>query len=84
MISIPANGTARVSWVSITALAAGMFLHVATDFLPRCETGSEISEVAQKISKEANTLLDRLRLHAVVSTAPGGIVVFASWAALAV
>lgn len=79
MISIPANGTARVSWVSVTALAAGMFLHVATDFLPRCE----VSEVAHDGSKAAYTLQNRLQLHAVANTALGEIFIFAAWAVLA-
>ena len=62
--------------------AAGIFLHVAMDFLPRCETGSEIHE-AITVTGHAHEVLDRLRLHAVVSTALGGAAVALAWALLA-
>lgn len=64
--------------------AAGMFIHVAMDFLPQCEAGSEVEEVASSDSTDSSgPLLDRLRSHALVSTAVGGLVVVAAWAALA-
>jgi ZIP family zinc transporter len=59
---------------AVFGFAAGVFLHVAMDFLPRCETGSEIGEVAA-VSGDAHALLDRLRTHAVVSTAAGALAV---------
>ncbi|WP_440989040.1 ZIP family metal transporter [Haloarchaeobius baliensis] len=63
---------------AVFGFAAGVFLHVAMDFLPRCEIGGEVYEVAQ-VSDDAHHLLDRLRVHAVGSTALGGIVVFVAW-----
>jgi ZIP family zinc transporter len=65
----------------VFGFAAGVFLHVAMDFLPRCELGGEVYEVAQ-LSDNAHHLLDKLRMHAVVSTTLGGIVVFALWAVI--
>ncbi|WP_423744268.1 ZIP family metal transporter (plasmid) [Haladaptatus sp. SPP-AMP-3] len=62
----------------VFGFAAGVFLHVAMDFLPRCELGGEVYEVAQ-LSDNAHHLLDELRTHAVASTALGGLVVFALW-----
>ncbi len=58
--------------------ATGVFLHVAMDFLPRCEVGGEIYELAVDTT-DSHALLDRLRLHAVASTALGGLAVFAGW-----
>ncbi len=66
----------------VFGFAAGVFLHVAMDFLPRCELGGDVYEVAQ-LSTDAHELLDRLRLHAVGSTALGGVAVFVAWFALA-
>lgn len=57
---------------------AGVFLHVAMDFLPECETGTEVGEVAQ-LSENAHALLDKLRVHAVGSTATGALAVVAAW-----
>jgi ZIP family zinc transporter len=48
------------------------------DFLPRCEQGSEVGKVAA-LSDDAHELLDRLRNHAVASTALGAGVVFVAW-----
>ncbi|WP_458205689.1 ZIP family metal transporter [Haladaptatus sp. NG-SE-30] len=62
----------------VFGFAAGVFLHVAMDFLPRCELGGEVYEVAQ-LSDDAHHLLDELRTHAVASTALGGMVVFVAW-----
>ncbi|WP_435359358.1 ZIP family metal transporter [Haloarchaeobius sp. DFWS5] len=63
---------------AVFGFAAGVFLHVAMDFLPKCELGGEVYEVAQ-VSNNAHHLLDRLRVHAVVSTFFGGVVVFVAW-----
>lgn len=71
----------------VFGIATGIFLHVALDFLPRCEIGGEVSEAAG-LSDEAGPvddfdaehhLLDRLRLHAVASALVGGGIVFAAW-----
>ncbi|KTG09275.1 zinc transporter [Haloprofundus marisrubri] len=78
IVVLPA--TAAVRGI-VFGFAAGVFLHVAMDFLPRCELGSEIHE-ALSIDGDAHTLLDRLRVHAVASTSLGGLVVFAAWVAL--
>ena len=69
---------AAVVNAAIFGFAAGVFLHVAMDFLPRCEQGSEVGEVAA-LSDDAHALLDRLRTHAVASTALGAIAVFVAW-----
>jgi ZIP family zinc transporter len=66
---------------AVFGFAAGIFLHVAMDFLPRCETGSEVTDVAG-IEASDHDLLDRLRLHAVASTLLGGGAVFVAWAFL--
>ncbi|WP_380678191.1 ZIP family metal transporter [Salinigranum sp. GCM10025319] len=66
----------------VFGFATGIFLHVAMDFLPRCELGSEIHD-ALAVDGDAHALLDRLRLHAVASTGLGGLVVFVAWLALA-
>ena len=68
---------------AIFGFASGVFLHVAMDFLPECEAGTEVGEVAA-LSGAAHDRLDRFRVHAVVSTALGGIVVFLAWGLLAV
>lgn len=84
-IGITAIGSALLQLPSSAAInglvfgfAAGVFLHVAMDFLPRCELGGEVYEVAQ-LSDNAHHLLDKLRMHAVASTSLGGIAVFALW-----
>jgi ZIP family zinc transporter len=63
---------------AVFGFAAGVFLHVAMDFLPKCELGGEVYDVAQ-VSDDAHHLLDRLRVHAVASTLLGGAVVFVAW-----
>ncbi|SDM60071.1 zinc transporter, ZIP family [Halogranum gelatinilyticum] len=75
LVAIPASGAVRGV---VFGFAAGVFLHVAMDFLPRCEIGSEIHDVL-KVEGDAHQLLDRLRLHAVASTALGGFAVFVAW-----
>ncbi len=66
----------------VFGFAAGVFLHVAMDFLPECEVGGEVGEVAA-LGGDAHALLDRLRIHAVVSTAVGAGVVFLAWLVIA-
>ena len=71
----------------VFGIATGVFLHVALDFLPRCEIGGEVSEAAGLTEGETGEdefdaqhhLLDRLRLHAVASALVGGLVVFVAW-----
>ncbi|WP_233992724.1 hypothetical protein [Salinibacter altiplanensis] len=71
----------------VFGVATGVFLHVALDFLPRCEIGGEVSEAAGLTDPETTAgefdaqhhLLDRLRLHAVTSAFAGGVVVFVAW-----
>ncbi|MFB6272631.1 MAG: ZIP family metal transporter [Salinibacter sp.] len=74
----------------VFGIATGLFMHVALDFLPRCEIGGEVSEVAGVTEDAApddpfdaeHHLLDRLRLHAVASAWVGGGLVFLAWWAL--
>jgi len=69
---------------AIFGFAAGVFLHVAMDFLPECEVGGEISEAAGvDHDGHAHALLDRMRVHAVASTAAGAVAVFLAWLAVA-
>ena len=67
---------------AVFGFAAGLFLHVAMDFLPECEVGGEVGEVAA-LTGDAHELLDRLRVHAVASTAAGASLVFLAWLLLA-
>ena len=78
MIQLPASPAVRGV---VFGFSAGVFLHVAMDFLPRCELGSDIHDIL-KLHGEAHELLDRLRVHAVASTALGGLAVFLAWFAL--
>ena len=75
LLELPSNDTANAV---VFGFAAGVFLHVAMDFLPRCELGGEVYEVAS-VSDDAHALLDRLRVRAVASTGLGGLAVFAAW-----
>lgn len=61
--------------------AAGVFLHVAMDFLPRCRVGGEIHEALGREETD-HALLDRLRMHAAFSTAAGALAVVLAWLAL--
>jgi len=87
LLSPPGSGIAHAL---IFGIATGVFLHVALDFLPRCEIGGEVSEAAGLTQGDVpegefdakHHLLDRLRLHAVVSALVGGSVVFVAWWAL--
>jgi ZIP family zinc transporter len=65
----------------VFGFAAGIFLHVAMDFLPRCELGSDVHELLT-VTGDAHELLDRLRIHAVLSTGLGGVAVFLGWVAV--
>ena len=87
-VGLTAIPTALIDLPSIPALnavvfgfAAGVFVHIAMDFLPRCEVGGEVGEVAS-ISPDAHELLDRLRVHAVLSTTAGALAVFVAWVAV--
>lgn len=63
---------------AVFGFATGVFLHLAMDFLPSCEVGGEVDEVCG-LSEHSHELLDALRIHAVASTALGGLAVFAAW-----
>jgi len=77
IVSFPTGATFRAV---LFGFAAGIFLHVAMDFLPECETGSEVHAAATRGRDDHDhAILDRLRLHAVASTALGGIAVAAAW-----
>jgi ZIP family zinc transporter len=64
----------------VFGFASGVFLHVAMDFLPNCEVGGEIDQVAG-VTEHSHELLDRLRVHAVASTILGSVAVFLAWVA---
>jgi ZIP family zinc transporter len=74
---LPVPDVATVS-AAIFGFAAGVFLHVAMDFLPSCEVGGEVDEVCS-LSEHSHELLDSLRIHAVASTLLGGAAVFVAW-----
>ena len=78
LLKLPAGDPVRGV---VFGFAAGVFLHVAMDFLPRCELGGEVYEVAS-VSENAHALLDRLRVRAVASTGTGAAAVFVAWLAL--
>jgi ZIP family zinc transporter len=69
---------------AVFGFAAGIFLHVALDFLPHCETGSEVHEAVTEEAPGgiAHERLDRLRLNAVASTLLGALAVFGAWLAV--
>jgi ZIP family zinc transporter len=75
VLSFPTDAVFRAV---VFGFAAGIFLHVAMDFLPECETGSEVHAAATRgdqVDAHDHELLDRLRLHAVASTVLGGLAV---------
>lgn len=77
LFSFPTDATFRGV---VFGFAAGIFLHVAMDFLPHCETGSEVhTAVTQGSHEHDHELLDRLRLQAVLSTVLGGVAVAVTW-----
>jgi len=78
VVPIPGSETAHAV---VFGFAAGIFLHVAMDFLPHCETGSEVHAHWEQ-SGHSHEMLDRLRIHAVVSTALGALAVYAAWVAV--
>jgi ZIP family zinc transporter len=78
---LPVPEVAAVN-AAVFGFAAGVFLHVAMDFLPSCEVGGEVDEVCS-LSEHSHGLLDRLRAHAVASALLGGIAVFLSWLTVA-
>jgi len=65
----------------VFGFAAGIFLHVALDFLPNCEAGSEIDQVCE-LQARSHNLLDQLRTHAVGSTVLGATIVVLAWLAV--
>ena len=66
---------------AVFGFAAGVFLHVAMDFLPTCEVGGDVHDVCG-LTEDSHALLDRLRIHAVASTVVGGFAVFVAWLAV--
>ncbi|MFB6101139.1 MAG: ZIP family metal transporter [Haloplanus sp.] len=75
LVALPAAAPVRGV---VFGFAAGIFLHVAMDFLPQCELGSEVHDLLT-VTGDAHALLDRLRVHAVLSTGLGGAAVFLAW-----
>lgn len=88
LLAVPGSAVAHAL---VFGVATGIFLHVALDFLPQCEIGGELMEVGGLSDAvdtddgfdEQHHLRDRLRLHAVASTALGGLLVFVAWWAVA-
>lgn len=78
-VDLPASPAVRGV---VFGFATGVFLHVAMDFLPRCEIGSEIHE-ALTVEGDAHAVLDRLRVHAVISISVGALAVFLAWLVIA-
>jgi ZIP family zinc transporter len=61
----------------IFGIGAGVFIHMAMDFLPECERGDIYDIVSQ--TEEEHEIIDRLRYHAMASVAVGGIIVLILW-----
>ena len=79
-VSVLSFPTDPVFRAVVFGFAAGIFLHVAMDFLPHCETGSDVHDAVTHGSHEHDhAVLDRLRQQAVLSTATGGILVAGAW-----
>jgi ZIP family zinc transporter len=78
LLPVPASPVANALTFGF---AAGIFLHVALDFLPNCEAGSEIDEVCS-LQEHSHDLLDELRTHAVGSTVVGAAAVVLAWLAV--
>ncbi|MEF8881014.1 MAG: ZIP family metal transporter [Halapricum sp.] len=74
-IAFPESATFNAA---VFGFASGVFLHVAMDFLPSCEVGGEIDQLADH-DDHSHALLDRMRTHALASTTLGGLAVFAAW-----
>jgi ZIP family zinc transporter len=79
IIALPPNPVANAV---VFGFAAGVFLHIAMDFLPTCEIGGDVYAVANE-GEDAHRQLDTLRLHAVASTVLGGLAVFLAWLTIA-
>ena len=75
LVPVPASPAANAI---VFGFAAGIFLHVALDFLPNCEAGSEIDEVCS-LHEHSHDLLDELRTLAVGSTTIGAAAVVLAW-----
>lgn len=78
-LALPASDVVRGV---VFGFATGVFLHVAMDFLPECELGSEVHESLAH-EGDAHAVLDRMRVHAVASTVLGGFVVYFAWLVVA-
>jgi ZIP family zinc transporter len=80
MLSFPADPTVNAV---VFGFAAGIFLHVAMDFLPHCETGSDVHNAVTRADNDHDhDRLDRLRLHAALSTVVGGVAVVLAYLAI--
>ncbi len=75
LVTVPANPAANAI---VFGFAAGIFLHVAMDFLPNCDAGSEIDQVCS-LEEHSHDLLDELRTHGVASTVLGAAAVVLAW-----
>ncbi|CCQ34219.1 zinc transporter protein [Halorhabdus tiamatea SARL4B] len=86
LTALPAAMVALPNEPAINAVvfgfAAGVFLHIAMDFLPSCEVGGEIDQAAG-MTETSHELLDRLRVQSVFSTTLGGIAVVVAWLVVA-
>lgn len=86
LTALPAAMVALPNEPAINAVvfgfAAGVFLHIAMDFLPSCEVGGEIDQAAG-VTETSHELLDRLRVQSVFSTSLGGIAVVVAWVLVA-
>ncbi|QGN06071.1 ZIP family metal transporter [Halorhabdus sp. CBA1104] len=76
MVNLPS--TPAINAV-VFGFAAGVFLHIAMDFLPSCEVGGEIDQAAG-MTETSHELLDRLRVQSLFSTTLGGLAVVVAWA----
>jgi ZIP family zinc transporter len=73
LLSFPADPTVNAL---VFGFAAGIFLHVAMDFLPHCATGSDVHDAVTRAGHDHDhDRLDRLRLQAALSTIVGGLAV---------
>jgi ZIP family zinc transporter len=75
LVAPPSNGVVNAL---VFGFGAGIFLHLAMDFLPECEAGGEVGGAAG-ISADDHDLLDKLRSHALASTVLGGAAVLVGW-----
>jgi ZIP family zinc transporter len=81
-VSMVGGPTESTIQAVVFGFASGIFLHVAMDFLPSCETGSEVHDHVVREHDADHELLDRLRVQAVASTAVGGVIVYLAWVAI--